>query len=100
MTLAEQTARARWPGCGYEDDTVEIRNPGQIYWRRWNPELYDDDAAELIEEARIGVLWIHENQDWLATWRNAELEFNDTLHKDRRTAICLAYLAWAERSKT
>jgi len=97
MTLAEQTARARWPGCDASLPGLVIMDDGDTK-RRWDPEHNEAHCAELIEEAKIGFEW----SEFLGQWSTKISGIARAHHApDRKTAICLAYLAWAEqRGKT
>lgn len=102
MTLAEQTARARWPEV-YANSSPQCHwAHGMIYvdgqWLSWWPETDDTHAAELIEEARIGVMpW--GDDEWFCVVPGARLI--RTSNRARKVAICEAYLAWTEqRGKT
>jgi len=95
MTLAERTARARWPGCGWEVGELTL---GDGLPRTWWPEHNESQAAELIEEAKIDVSWMRHSNEWHAAADDGSMA---AICVNRRTAICMAYLAWAEqRSRT
>ena len=97
MTLAERTARARWPGCIWDETlgaVFPLRSSGQ-HSREWDPEHSNDDAMELVAEMRPTIMPEKEG------WRVWVGDGATSCAKLPREAICLAYLAWAEnRSKT
>lgn len=98
MTLAERTARARWPGCEsrYEPETLGIFvQQLEMGCRKWNPEHSEKDAAELIEEAKITVWWRPSDSAWYAHASDADESVSNL---DRKTAICLAYLGRKEKT--